>query len=94
MKKILIYSVGIVSLILFMLLTTQYIKSTIESNIEKIKSDNSKEVMLENFKKTRNNDLTFLNTQTPDFVEIAKKSIKVASEICVFTNNNITIEKI
>ena len=56
MKKILIYSFGIVSLILFMLLTTYYIKSTIESNIEKIKSDNSKEVMLENFKKTRNND--------------------------------------
>ena len=26
--------------------------------------------------------------------EIAKKSIKVASEICVFTNNNITTEKI
>ena len=26
--------------------------------------------------------------------EIARKSIKVASEICVFTNNNITIEKI
>ena len=26
--------------------------------------------------------------------EIAKKSIEVASEICVFTNNNITIEKI
>ena len=26
--------------------------------------------------------------------EIAKKSIKVASEICVFTNNNITIERI
>ena len=26
--------------------------------------------------------------------EIAKKSLKVASEICVFTNNNITIEKI
>jgi len=26
--------------------------------------------------------------------EIAKKSIKVASEICVFTNNNITMEKI
>ena len=26
--------------------------------------------------------------------EIAKKSLKVASEICVFTNNNITMEKI
>ena len=26
--------------------------------------------------------------------DIAKKSIKVASEICVFTNNNITMEKI
>ena len=26
--------------------------------------------------------------------EIAKKSIEVASEICVFTNNNIKVEKI
>ena len=26
--------------------------------------------------------------------EIARKSIKVASDICVFTNNNVTIEKI
>ena len=26
--------------------------------------------------------------------KIAKKSIEVASEICVFTNNNINIEKI
>ena len=26
--------------------------------------------------------------------EIARKSIEVASEICVFTNNNITLEKI
>ena len=26
--------------------------------------------------------------------DIAKKSLKVASEICVFTNNNITAEKI
>ena len=26
--------------------------------------------------------------------EVAKKAIKVASEICVFTNNNISIEKI
>ena len=26
--------------------------------------------------------------------EIARKAIKVASDICVFTNNNITVEKI
>ena len=26
--------------------------------------------------------------------EIAKKSIQVAADICVFTNNNITMEKI
>jgi len=26
--------------------------------------------------------------------EVAKKSIEVASEICVFTNNNIKVEKI
>ena len=88
MKKILIYSVGIVSLILFMLLTTYYIKSTIESNIEKIKSDNSKEVMLENFKKTRSNDLTYLNTQTPDFVEIAKKSINTVVHVKSASSNS------
>ena len=88
MKKILIYSIGIVSLILFMLLTTYYIKSTIESNIEKIKSDNSKEVMLENFKKTRNNDLNFLNTQTPDFVEIAKKSINTVVHVKSASSNS------
>jgi len=88
MKKILIYSVGIVSLILFMLLTTHFIKSTIESNIEKIKSDNSKEVMLENFKKTRNNDLNFINTQTPDFVEIAKKSINTVVHVKSASSNS------
>ena len=26
--------------------------------------------------------------------EVAKKAIKVASEICVFTNDNIKVEKI
>ena len=26
--------------------------------------------------------------------EIARKAIKVASDICVFTNNNITVEKV
>ena len=88
MKKILIYSVGIVSLILFIILTTYYIKNTIESNIEKIKSDNSKEVMLENFKKTRNNDLTFLKTQTPDFVEIAKKSINTVVHVKSASSNS------
>ena len=26
--------------------------------------------------------------------EIARKAIKVASDICVFTNNNVTVEKV
>ena len=26
--------------------------------------------------------------------EVARKAIKIASDICVFTNNNITVEKI
>ena len=88
MKKIFIYSIGIVSLILFMLFTTYYIKNTVEVNIEKIKSDNSKGQMLENFKKTRNNDLTYLNTQTPDFVEIAKKSINTVVHVKSASSNS------
>ena len=71
-----------------MLFTTYYIKNTIEVNIEKIKSDNSKGQMLENFKKTRNNDLTFLNTQTPDFVEIAKNSINTVVHVKSASSNS------
>ena len=26
--------------------------------------------------------------------DIAKKALKVASDICVFTNNNVTMEKV
>ena len=26
--------------------------------------------------------------------DVARKSIKVASDICVFTNNNVTVEKV
>jgi ATP-dependent HslUV protease subunit HslV len=26
--------------------------------------------------------------------EVARKAIKIASDICVFTNNNISIEKV
>jgi len=26
--------------------------------------------------------------------EVARKAIKIASDICVFTNNNITVEKV
>ena len=26
--------------------------------------------------------------------ELARKAIKIASDICVFTNNNVTVEKI
>ena len=29
-----------------------------------------------------------------DAEEIARKSIKIASDICVFTNNNVTVEKV
>ena len=44
--------------------------------------------MLENFKKTRNNDLTYLNTQTPDFVEIAKKSINTVVHVKSASSNS------
>ena len=26
--------------------------------------------------------------------EVARKAIKIASDICVFTNNNVTVEKV
>ena len=45
--------------------------------------------------KTELNNLMGLNIwQDLKAEEIARKSIKVASDICVFTNNNITVEKV
>ena len=35
-----------------------------------------------------------INDKTKTAEEIAKRSIEIASDICVFTNNNITIEKL
>ena len=35
-----------------------------------------------------------IDDKTKTAEEIAKRSIEIASDICVFTNNNITIEKL
>ena len=45
-------------------------------------------------KEGRMKELHTLIQQGKSAEEIAKKAIKIASEICVFTNNNISVEKI
>ena len=53
-----------------------------------------KNSLMKQFKKLFSMENVDLEIRDDALLEIAKKAIKVASEICVFTNNNVTMEKI
>lgn len=63
------------------LFTFSYINYSIEEKIDKINNEKSKELMLDNFKKTQNTNFSYLDSQKPDFVEIAKKSINTVVHV-------------
>ena len=81
MRKIIIYSFGFICLMLSVLLLSIYINYNIEKEISKVKTEKSKELILQSFKKTQNSNFSYLNTQRPDFVEIAKKSINTVVHV-------------
>ena len=81
MRKIIIYSFGFICLMLSVLLLSIYINYNIENEISKVKTEKSKELILQSFKKTQNSNFSYLNTQRPDFVEIAKKSINTVVHV-------------
>jgi Do/DeqQ family serine protease len=81
MKKIFFYSIGLLVLTSSVLFTFSYINYSIEEKIDKINNDKSKELMLDNFKKTQNTNFSYLDSQKPDFVEIAKKSINTVVHV-------------
>ena len=81
MRKIIIYSFGFICLMLSVLLLSIYINYNIEKEISKVKTEKSKELILQSFKKTQNSNFSYLNTERPDFVEIAKKSINTVVHV-------------
>ncbi len=81
MKKIFFYSIGLFVLTSSVLFTFSYINYSIEEKIDKINNEKSKELMLDNFKKTQNTNFSYLDSQKPDFVEIAKKSINTVVHV-------------
>jgi Do/DeqQ family serine protease len=81
MKKIFFYSIGLLVLTSSVLFTFSYINYSIEEKIDKINNEKSKELMLDNFKKTQNTNFSYLDSQKPDFVEIAKKSINTVVHV-------------
>ena len=81
MKKIFFYSIGLLVLTSSVLFTFSYINYSIEGKIDKINNEKSKELMLDNFKKTQNTNFSYLDSQKPDFVEIAKKSINTVVHV-------------
>ena len=82
MKKFIIYFFGLVILILSIILTSNMISNNIEEEVSKINEAKSKDLLLKSFKaQTQNADYNYLNVQSPDFVEIAKKSINTVVHV-------------
>ena len=88
MRKIIIYSFGFICLMLSVLLLSIYINHNIEKEISKVKTEKSKELILQSFKKTQNSNFSYLNTERPDFVEIAKKSINTVVHVKSASSNS------
>ena len=54
-------------------------RNNIQQEISKLKEEQSKDLVLKSFKtQAKNTNFNYLDVQRPDFVEIAKKSIKAA----------------
>ena len=88
MRKIIIYSFAFICLMLSVLLLSIYINYNIEKEISKVKTEKSKELILQSFKKTQNSNFSYLNTERPDFVEIAKKSINTVVHVKSASSNS------
>ena len=82
MKKIVFYISGAVFLGLSLLVVSNVIDNNIQEEIRKIEQKKSKDLVLKSFKtQSENTDYSYLNTQRPDFVEIAKNSINTVVHV-------------
>ena len=82
MKKIVFYISGAVFLGLSLLVVSNVIDNNIQEEIRKIEQKKSKDLVLKSFKtQSKNTDYSYLNTQRPDFVEIAKNSINTVVHV-------------
>ena len=82
MKKFIIYFFGITIIIVSLALITNSVNNSVRAEINKIKDEKSKDLVLKGFKKqTNSSDYSYLNIQRPDFVEIAKKSINTVVHV-------------
>ena len=82
MKKFIIYFFGITIIIVSLALITNSVNNSVRAEINKIKDEKSKDLVLKGFKKqTNSSDYSYLNIQRPNFVEIAKKSINTVVHV-------------
>ena len=82
MKKFIFYFFVSIISILSIVLVTNIIRSNIQEEISKLKEEQSKDLVLKNFKtQAKNTNFNYLDVQRPDFVEIAKKSINTVVHV-------------
>ena len=82
MKKFIFYFFVSIISILSIVLVTNIIRNNIQEEISKLKEEQSKDLVLKNFKtQAKNTNFNYLDVQRPDFVEIAKKSINTVVHV-------------
>jgi len=82
MKKFIFYLLVSIISILSILLVTNIIRNNIQKEISKLKEEQSKDLVLKNFKtQAKNTNFNYLDVQRPDFVEIAKKTINTVVHV-------------
>ena len=82
MKKFIFYFFVSTISILSIVLVTNIIINNIQEEISKLKEEQSKDLVLKNFKtQAKNTNFNYLDVQRPDFVEIAKKSINTVVHV-------------
>ena len=82
MKKFIFYFFVSIISILSIVLVTNIIRNNIQEEISKLKEEQSKDLVLKNFKtQAKNTNFNYINVQRHDFVEIAKKSINTVVHV-------------
>ncbi len=82
MKKFIFYFFISTLSILSIVLVTNIMRNNIQEEISKLKEEQSKDLVLKNFKtQAKNTNFNYLDVQRPDFVEIAKKSINTVVHV-------------
>ena len=87
MKKVILFLLALSVILISIISLKEYVYSDLETKVTKIINKNNNNHFLKTFKNTNVNESSILNTEIPDFVQVANKSINTV----VHVRNSSTI---